>query len=105
MVSYRTYRLTNRQNYVPRAENCRVKNNTTYLAQALGNFMSSGTKTLAVLDFLSQYTLQFRDIGLSENEAYISIRIFLRPTALELFNSSKAIFRDGEVIYSVVQYP
>lgn len=60
--------------YVPAAEQASlvstfraqcVKKNTTYYAQALGTLIISGTKLLAVLDFLVQYTLQVRDLPLS----------------------------------------
>lgn len=62
--------------------------------------MFSGTEPFAVLDFLAQYTLQCRDLGLSESEAYISLRSFLRPTALYLFNAAKENSRDGDGAYN-----
>lgn len=100
LVSYRTYRLPHQPADNRRAEHSRVKKNTTYLAQALGTLMFSGIEPLSILDFLAQYTLQCLDLGLSENEAYISLRSFLRPPALDLFNAAKASVRDANGIYN-----
>lgn len=58
--------------------------------------MFRGADSLTVLEFKAQYTLQFSDLGLSKNEAYINLRVFLSPPALDLFNSAKASAREGD---------
>lgn len=49
--------------------------------------MFSVSEPISVLDFLNQYKTQSRDLDVSKNEAYNSIIIFSRSTALDLFNS------------------